>query len=131
MVRHLEVRLLEGRFALARLQGGSAMPNQPHKLFAAIIHSDEGTSMVCPESAVPAGAESRGGFRCFEVVGAFDLESVGVVAAIAQPLAEAGVSLFAYSTWQTDYVLVHQTDLDTALAALRKAGHRVGEGERR
>jgi hypothetical protein len=131
MSRLLEIRLLDESFALARLPRGSAVPDQPHSPFVAVIHAAEGISVVCPESTVPAGAESRGGFRCFEVTGAFDLESVGVVAAIAQPLAEAGVSLFAYSTWQTDYILVSETDLDTALAALRKVGHHVAEGEGR
>jgi hypothetical protein len=129
MLQRLEIRLLDGSFALARLPRGSAVPDATHGPFMAVIHSAEGVSVVCPESAVPAGAESRGGFRCFEVAGVFDLESVGVVAAIAQPLAEAGVSLFVYSTWQTDYILVHEKDLDIALAALRKIGHHVADGE--
>jgi hypothetical protein len=127
MIRPLEIRLLDEQFALARLPHGSAIQEPLRGSFAATIHSVEGISMVCLESAIPAGARYRGGFRCFEVTGAFDLEAVGVVASIAQPLAEAGVSLFAYSTWQTDYILVHGTDIDRAMVALTKGGHRIAQ----
>ena len=49
-------------------------------------------------------------------------------AALAVPLAAAGVSIFALSTFDTDYVLVKEAALPAALEALRRAGHRVGEG---
>ena len=125
MALHLEIRLLDGRFALALLPRGSAIPEPATPPFTAVVHSAEGISVVCREGAVAGAAKSRNGFRCFEVAGQFDLEAVGVVAAVARPLAEASVSLFVYSTWQTDYVLVQENDLDIALAALRQAGHRV------
>jgi uncharacterized protein len=50
---------------------------------------------------------------------------VGILVAIAQPLAQAGLSIFAISTYDTDYVLVKERDLPAALAALRGAGHEV------
>ena len=70
-----------------------------------------------------ASVTAEAGFRCLTVVGAFDLSSVGVVAAAVQPIAAAGISLFAYSTWQTDYLLVQEKDLRSATAALTVAGH--------
>jgi hypothetical protein len=59
------------------------------------------------------------------VQGPLDLTLTGVLAALAGALAEAGVSLFAVSTYDTDYLLVRQKDLDRAAAALRAAGHTV------
>lgn len=50
---------------------------------------------------------------------------IGVVAAIANPLAAAGISIFAISTFDTDYVLVHEPDFDAAVQALTEAGHVV------
>jgi hypothetical protein len=50
---------------------------------------------------------------------------VGILLSIAEPLAEAGLSIFAISTYETDYVLVRARDLPAALNALRAAGHRV------
>jgi hypothetical protein len=60
------------------------------------------------------------------VAGPLDFALTGVLAALAVPLAEARVSIFAVSTFDTDYVLVADTDLGRALSALRAAGHRVG-----
>ncbi|HXP73639.1 MAG TPA: ACT domain-containing protein [Stellaceae bacterium] len=125
MVLHLEFNLLDGRLALTQLPPGSAAPVWARGQFVSITQSPEGISVVSDEAAVPADLKTRGGFRCLEIAGAFELSSVGVLAAAVQPLSEAGVSLFAYSTWETDYILVHGDDLHRATAALTKAGHKV------
>ena len=49
------------------------------------------------------------------------------MARLAAPLARAGISILALATFDTDYLLVRETDLGRALAALRAAGHRVGD----
>jgi hypothetical protein len=54
---------------------------------------------------------------------------VGVLASIAEPLAGAGISIFAISTFDTDYVLVGDQKLAAAIAALQAAGHQVRVGE--
>jgi uncharacterized protein len=123
MTPQLSFSLLDGRFALAQLPPGSSRPDWARGQFAAIIESAEGTSVVCAETAVPAGVKMRGGFRCIEIDGSFDLESVGVVAAAVQPLAAAGISVFAYSTWRTDYLLIQEYDFPKASMALKDAGH--------
>jgi len=64
-------------------------------------------------------------WRALQVKGPFALSEIGVLAALAAPLAEAKVSLFAISTFDTDYLLVSEKQLHTALAALRHAGHRI------
>ena len=56
-----------------------------------------------------------------------DFSMIGVVAALVTPLAEAGVSVFVVSTFDTDYMLVKESDLERALAALRAARHVIGE----
>lgn len=121
----LEFALLDRRYALTQLPPRSLQPTWAYGQFVAIINSTQGVTVVCEQHAVPEGLTSRTGFRCLEIVGAFDLTSVGIVAAASGSLASAGVSLFAYSTWQTDYILVHEDDLDTAIAALTAAGHKV------
>ena len=125
MAMRLEFSLLEERYALTHLPPGSPHPDWVRGRFAATISSREGLSIVCVESAVPTGPRTQTGFRCLEVLGAFDIESVGVLAAAVQPLARSAISLFAYSTWQTDYILVQEKDLDRALASLRDAGHAI------
>jgi hypothetical protein len=58
-------------------------------------------------------------------VGPLPLDLVGILASIANPLAEAGLSIFAVSTYDTDYVLVKSAVLDSAVAVLQGAGHSV------
>jgi hypothetical protein len=58
-----------------------------------------------------------------KVQGPFDLEAVGVIASLAGPLAEAGVSLFVVSTFDTDYLLVKQETLERVVEVLATAGH--------
>jgi hypothetical protein len=64
-------------------------------------------------------------YRAVRVRGPLPLDLIGIVAAIADPLAEAGLSIFAISTYDTDYVLVKARELEEALRVLRLAGHRI------
>ena len=123
MAQKLEFFVLPGRYALAHLPPGAPAPDWARGQFAAVISSKRGISVVCEEDAVPVGVRAQSGFRCLEVEGDFDLNSVGVVAAAVQPLASARISLFAYSTWDTDYILIQETDLQLAISILIKFGH--------
>jgi hypothetical protein len=64
------------------------------------------------------------------VKGPLDFNLVGIIAGLSGTLADAGVSIFALSTYDTDYIMVKQPDLDRALAALRQAGYSVSQPER-
>lgn len=123
MTLKLSLTVLDGRYALVQLPPGSPRPSWARGAFTAVIESSEGISVVSPEAVVPAGAKMRGGFRCLEIAGSFELESVGVVSAAVGPLAAAGISVFVYSTWQTDYLLVQEYDCPHAALALKEAGH--------
>ena len=81
--------------------------------------------MVCPESAMPEGAKREGGWRVLKITGPLDFSLTGILVSVAKPLAEAGVSIFAVSTFDTDYVLVKEENLEKALRALTLAGHVV------
>jgi len=67
------------------------------------------------------------GWRCLKIEGPLDLTEIGVLHALARPLAEAKISIFALSTYNTDYLLVKEKDLDRAKEALTQEGHRFIE----
>jgi uncharacterized protein len=69
--------------------------------------------------------ECERGWRALVVRGPLDFALTGVLASLATPLAEAGVSIFALSTYDTDYVLVREAQLRDAVAALAAAGNDV------
>jgi hypothetical protein len=81
--------------------------------------------VVCAESAVPSGVRCERAWRALRVEGPLDFALTGVLASLAVPLAKAGVSIFATSTFDTDYVLVKEELLEQAVNALRLAGHEV------
>ena len=80
--------------------------------------------MVCPANQVPTGVKVETRWRALKVKGPFALSEIGVLAALAAALAATKVNLFAISTFDTDYLLVSEKKLDSAIAALKAAGHR-------
>lgn len=84
-------------------------------------------SAVCDAAAVPPGVKAEAPWAMLAVRGPLDFNMTGVLAGLAAPLAIAGISLFAISTYDTDYVLVRNDDLDGAVRALRQAGHTISE----
>ena len=83
---------------------------------------------ICLSASAPDGVTALRDWRCLRVTGPLDFALTGVMAALAAPLAEASVSLFAVATYETDYLLVREGQLAHAIAALEAAGHSVEEG---
>jgi RimJ/RimL family protein N-acetyltransferase len=113
-----------GVFAICRLPADSLLPAwaTARDLFSVTRTADE-LSVVCRQEQVPAGTKAELGWRCVRVAGAMPFTAVGVLAAVVGPLAGAGVSVFAFSTFDTDYLLVQAERFAEAVAALRAAGH--------
>ncbi len=124
----LSLAVLEGSFAVARLD-----PTQPVPEWAgggelcSVTRTDAELSIVCEAARVPAGVAAELDWRCLAVAGPLDFAAVGVLAALTGALAEVGVSLFALSTYDTDYLLVRAAALETAVEALRRRGYSVSE----
>ena len=88
--------------------------------------TDGEKSLVCPTALVSANTIARSdGWRAFRVAGTLDFSLVGILAALSKTLADAGVGIFAISTFDTDYILTKAEDFDRALAVLRAEGHDV------
>lgn len=88
--------------------------------------TDEELSLVCETNLVPANTIAReDGWRAFRVVGTLDFSLTGILSRIATVLADAQVGIFAVSTYNTDYILVKEENLDRAAEALKCAGYSV------
>ena len=92
---------------------------------AGALRTDAELSVVCDEGAVPEGVRAERGWRALRLRGPIPFEETGVLAGLLAPLAEAGVSIFALSTYDTDVVLVKDRQLAAAVGALRAAGMAV------
>jgi len=126
----LALELLPGRLAVAQLSAAAEFPvhwDQGSAIFA-LLRTGEELTVVCAEASVPIGVRQEPGWRAFKVSGLLDFTLVGILAQIASPLAQAGISIFALSTYNTDYILVKEAFLTQAAQALRQAGLIVQEG---
>ncbi|MBI5715962.1 MAG: ACT domain-containing protein, partial [Chloroflexi bacterium] len=91
-----------------------------------VTRTTDELSITCPEADVPRDvAKCERGWRAFKLHGPFDFGLTGILASVLNPLAEAGVGIFALSTFDTDYVLVKEENVEKAIEALRKFGHIV------
>ena len=124
---HLTLELLPDTLAICRLEPGAPIPSWAAgpSPFLTLSRTAEELSITTLQSAVPAGVSCERDYRALRVRGPLPLNLVGIVAAIADPLAAAGLSIFAISTFDTDYVLVKARELEAALQVLRQAGHRI------
>ena len=125
----LRLRLLPERCAVCRLDPDAAVPDWAAQgSLWSISRTGRELSIVCGEAAVPGDVLAERGWRVLEVAGPLDFALTGILAALAVPLAAAGISIFALSTYDTDYVLVRQAQLAAAITALRRAGMQIDEG---
>jgi RimJ/RimL family protein N-acetyltransferase len=115
-----------GLFAVCRLPPGSTIPAwaTAGDVFSVTRTADE-LSVVCRQEMVPEGTHCEYGWRCLRVAGSMPFTLVGVLASLTSPVAKAGVGVFAFSTFDTDYLLVKAERFPEAVAALRAAGHLV------
>jgi hypothetical protein len=124
--RHLELTLLPERFAISRFASDAPIPQWATQgPFFSVTRTGDELSVVTELSRVPVGVQSQPGWRVLKVHGPFVLSEIGVLASLAAPLAEAKISLFAVSTFDTDYLLVASETLPAAIAALERAGHTI------
>jgi hypothetical protein len=127
MTTPLLLTVVESRLAVCRVEAGETVPAWVDLAgeFVSITRTADELSIVCASDTVPPGVPMEGPWRAFKVQGPLVMTLIGVVASLADPLADAGISIFAISTYDTDYVLVHEPDFKRAIDALIAAGHTV------
>jgi hypothetical protein len=114
------------QLSICQLESCSAIP--PLALSASwvsITKTPSELSIVCPSRIVPNEVTAEHGWIALEVEGPLPFSAVGVIAGLSAILASAAVSIFAVSTYDTDYLLIRERDRTRAIEALRDAGHRV------
>ncbi|HEX6291443.1 MAG TPA: ACT domain-containing protein [Herpetosiphonaceae bacterium] len=122
----LTLTLHNHTLAVCRLAHDAPLPDwalQSH--FFSITRTPDELSIVCAQEVVPDGTTCERDWRCLKVAGPLDFALTGVLAALVLPLAQAGISIFAVSTFDTDYLLVKAAATERAIAVLVMAGHTV------
>jgi len=122
----LALELIPERLAISRLEPDSAIPAWATEgPFFSVTRTTTELSLVCNSDVVPSTVRAERGWRAMGVKGRLDFGLTGILAALTVPLADAGISIFAISTFDTDYVLVKEGDLRNAVGVWRSTGHSV------
>jgi len=120
----LTLAVLDGEHTIHRLSPKQDIPSNILKGdFFAIVRTDEELSIVCDAHLPVSSEKSEAGWACIKVLGPLEFALTGILAKISSVLAEAEISIFAISTYDTDYILIKSNTLDTAKKALKKAGY--------
>ena len=120
----MKFRVVGEKLAVCQLPTGNQLPDWAFGPgFFCVTQTAEELSIVCDDSRVPEGVRVERDWVALKLEGPFPFAMTGVLASFLQPLADAGISIFAISTFDTDYVLMKRDKLDAALKALDAAGH--------
>ncbi len=123
---HLTLSLQKEVLAICKLAPDASVPVWAWTpgAFHTVSRTREELSIVCLDSAVPNEVKDKeSGWRILKVDGHLDFSLTGILASIAAPLANAGISIFAVSTFETDYVMVKNEKVEEAIKVLTEAGH--------
>ncbi len=128
----MELALLPDYLAICRLDPDTPLPSWAQEgTFSSITCTVHELSVVCAEHLVPGDVQCERGWRCLAVEGPLDFALTGILAGLAAPLAEAAISIFAISTFDTDYLLVKKQHLQQAVEVLVHSGYIVHAGDSR
>ena len=123
MEQELVLSTLADPPAVVRLPGNAAVPDWATRgIFCSITRTPHELSIVTSFADVPATEQREGPWTAFMVHGPLDFALTGILSRIAAALARAEISIFAISTFDTDYVLVPSADAERARSALAASG---------
>ncbi|MDD3243939.1 MAG: ACT domain-containing protein [Eubacteriales bacterium] len=118
----MTLELLPETFCVCKVPPGTALPAG----ICFFAHTDAETSLVCQSEETPRDCLSReDGWRALRFSGSLDFSLVGILAQAAQVLAREQISIFAVSTFDTDYILLKDKNLSPALLALQASGYDI------
>ena len=124
MQTKLQLSILEGLFTIHRFPPEHEIPDQVYASgFYAACKTEHEVSIVCNSTIHLDSEKHESGWSCIKVTGPLDFSLTGILAGISAVLAEAKISIFAVSTFDTDYILVKSDNLLSAKEALMASGH--------
>lgn len=115
----LTMKLLNEKYGVCRLDKTESIPKwTQNSNFFSITKTTDELSIVCSQDNIPSDIKCEKDWRMLKILGPLDFSLIGILASISRILAQKGISIFAISTYDTDYILVKNKDIDNAIAAL-------------
>lgn len=122
----LTMKLLREKYGVCRLSKTDSIPEWAQSCdFFSVTRTEDELSVVCAQDCIPEGIKCEMDWRVLKIQGPLDFSLIGILASISTTLAQRGISIFAVSTYDTDYILVKDRDIDNAISALLNERYEV------
>ena len=120
----MQIKKIYHNFSICQVEDYSLVNLEADYSF--IAKTEEERSLVCITKDVPSNVIRReDGWKAFCVQGVLDCSLIGILSKISTILAERGISIFAVSTYNTDYILIKDTNYEKALEVLKSSGYEI------
>jgi len=120
----MELIKLSGDFSVCKIKSPEQIDFSQEFVF--LSKTDDEISLVCDSFRVPPGTiDYEPNWKGLKISGVLDFGMIGVIAKISNILAEAGISIFVISTYNTDYVFVKAENYDKCTYELMRSGYVV------
>lgn len=118
----LSLKVLPESFAVCSIDKNQPIPMWvlESRDFYSITRTRDELSIVSDEESVPVGVKAEKGWAAIKVVGPLEFDLIGIVSSLTTVLAENEISVFVLSTYNTDYILIKEENLNTAKTVLSK-----------
>jgi len=123
-MQRISLTRLKEEYAIHRFNSNETVPPAVfNSTFYSISKTDEELSIVCDSTISIESNACDSGWSTIKILGPLDFSLTGILARISSVLAEARISIFAISTYDTDYILVKKDKVESAVSALKTAGY--------
>ena len=120
----LSLSIIPEKLGICHLEKNKKIPERAlNEWFLSISRTNDELSIVCREEIIPANIKVEKTRKGIKVIGTLDFSLTGILSSLATPLAKAKISIFAISTFNTDYILVKEEKLESAMKVLSKFCH--------
>ena len=125
-VNTMILSILSGRFGICRFDVSHEIPEKILSSgFFSVTRTFDELSVICYEELLPKDASCEKNWKCFKLQGPFEFTETGILSSLTSILAEAGIGILAFSTFDTDYIMVKKDDLEKAVKVFTTHGHTV------
>ena len=122
----MEIKKIDQDFSVCQVEDYSLVNIDSEYCF--IEKTDEEKSLVCLTSEVPSNViQCDNGWKAFRIQGVLEFSLIGILSKITAILANNDISIFAVSTYNTDYVLIKKEKYQKGLEILKLSGYEIVE----
>jgi hypothetical protein len=126
MQKSFVISVLKEDYKVCRMNAFDGVPDWALQTpVSSVTRTAEELSIVCPENVAPKELQSEQEWKCLKIHGPLGFEEVGIISGLTKVLAEADISVFVMSTFETDYILVKRMNIEKAAKVLADNGHEI------